>query len=100
VRVARRVTPYGGVVFDVIAEITQSCTVNVKGDIFDINGGCTVVLDPEGEVRYAIFKRFTTQDRRNRQRDALRGPLKNFWSKSGRQYTQKPEDVLRLIHGW
>ena len=100
VRVARRVTPYGGVVFDVIAEITQSCTVNVKGDIFDMNGGCTVVLDPEGEVRYAIFKRFTTQDRRNRQRDALRGPLKNFWSKSGRQYTQKPEDVLRLIHGW
>jgi hypothetical protein len=98
VRVARRVTPYGGVAFDLIAEITQSCTVNVEGDIFDMNGGCTVVLDPQGEVRYAISKRFTTEDRRSRQRDALRGPLKNFWAKSGRRYTQKP-DVLRRIHG-
>jgi hypothetical protein len=98
VRVARRVTPYGGVAFDLIAEITQSCTVNVEGDIFDMNGGCTVVLDPQGEVRYAISKRFTTEDRRNRQRDALRGPLKNFWAKSRGRYTQKP-DVLRRIHG-
>jgi hypothetical protein len=98
VRVARRVTPYGGVAFDVIAEITQSCTVDVKGDIFDMNGGCTVVLDPQGEVRYAISKRFITQDRRNRQRDALRGPLKNFWAKSGRRYKQK-RHVLQRIHG-
>jgi hypothetical protein len=98
VRVARRVTPYGGVVFDLIAEITQSCTVNVAGDIFDMNGGCTVVLDPQGEVRYAISKRFTTEDRRNRQRDALRGPLKDFWAKSRGRYTQKP-DILRRIHG-
>lgn len=98
VRVARRVTPYGGVVFDVIAEITQTCTANVEGDIFDMNGGCTVVLDPQGEVRYAISKRFTTEDRRIRQHDALRGPLKNFWAKSGRRYMQKP-DVLRRIHG-
>lgn len=98
VRVARRVTPYGGIAFDLIAEITQSCTANVEGDIFDMNGGCTIVLDPQGEVRYAISKRFTTEARRIRQRDALRGPLKNFWAKSGRRYMQKP-DVLRRIHG-
>jgi hypothetical protein len=98
VRVARRVAPYGGVVFDLIAEITQTCTANVEGDIFDMNGGCTVVLDPQGEVRYAISKRFTTEARRIRQRDALRGPLKNFWAKSGRRYMQKP-DVLQRIHG-
>ena len=98
VRVARRVTPYGGIVFDVIAEITQSCTANVEGDIFDMNGGCTVVLDPQGEVRYAISKRFNTEARRIRQRDAVLGPLKDFWAKSGRRYKQKP-DVLRRIHG-
>lgn len=98
VRVARRVTPYGGIAFDLIAEITQTCTANVEGDIFDMNGGCTIVLDPQGEVRYAISKRFTTEARRIRQRDALRGPLKNFWAKSGRRYMQKP-DVLRRIHG-
>jgi hypothetical protein len=98
VRVARRVTPYGAVAFDLIAEITQSCTANVQGDIFDMNGGCTVVLDPQGEVRYAISKRFNTEERRIRQRDAIRGPLKDFWAKSGRRYKQKP-DVLQRIHG-
>jgi hypothetical protein len=98
VRVARRVTPYGSVAFDLIAEITQSCTANVKGDIFDMNGGCTVVLNPQGEVRYAISKRFNNEERRIRQRDAIRGPLKNFWAKSGRRYTPKP-NVLQRIHG-
>jgi hypothetical protein len=63
-----------------------------------MNGGCTVVLDPQGEVRYAISKRFNTEARRIRQRDAVLGPLKDFWAKSGRRYKQKP-DVLRRIHG-
>jgi hypothetical protein len=63
-----------------------------------MNGGCTVVLNPQGEVRYAISKRFNTEERRIRQRDAIRGPLKNFWAKSGRRYTPKP-NVLQRIHG-
>ena len=98
IRVARRVTPDGRVVFDLGGEVTQSCTANVAGDIFDMNGGCTVIIDPQGEVRYVISKRFTTETRRNRQRDAIRGPLKDFWMKSGRRYTQKSH-VLQRVHG-
>jgi hypothetical protein len=97
VRVARRVTPDGRVVFDLVGEVTQSCTANVAGDIFDMNGGCTVIIDPTGEVRYVISKRFTSQARRTRQHAAVRGPLKAFWKKSGKRLQQQPE-VSRRIH--
>jgi hypothetical protein len=97
VRVARRVVPDGRVVFDLIAEVTQSCTVNVAGNIFDMDGGCTVIIDPQGEIRYAISKRFTSDSRRARQRAAIRGPLNEFWTKSGCHYKQKP-GVLQRVH--
>ena len=97
IRVSRRATPDGRVVFDLVAEVTQSCTVQVGKDLFEMNGGCTVILDPRGEVRYAIFKRLDSDGRRARQHAAMRGPLQEFWKKSGRRYAQKP-DVLRRIH--
>jgi hypothetical protein len=97
VRVSRRATPDGRVVFDLVAEITQTCTVKVREELFEMNGGCTVVIDPQGEIRYIISKRFENQNRRERQRAAMRGPLKDFWQKSGRRYTQKP-GVLQRIH--
>ena len=39
--------------------------------MFDMNGGCTILLDPNGVVRYAIYKKFTSVDRRNRQYVAI-----------------------------
>jgi hypothetical protein len=97
VRVARRVAPDGRVIFDLIAEVTQSCTVNVSGNMFDMDGGCTIVIDPQGEVRYVIYKRFTSDARRARQHAAIRGPLQEFWMKSGRRYKQRP-GVLQRVH--
>jgi len=85
------------VVFDLVAEVTQSCTVNVAGNMFDMDGGCTVVIDPQGAVRYSISKRFTSDARRARQHAAISGPLKEFWTKSGRRYKQKP-GVLQRVH--
>ena len=97
VRVARRATPDGRVIFDLVGEVTQSCTVQRKGDVFDMNGGTTVVIDPEGEVRYAIFKRFGSEARQERQHAAMRGPLARFWKKSGRRFSLSG-DVLRQLH--
>ena len=93
----RRAAPDGRILFDLVAEITQTCTVQQGGDTFDMNGGATVVIDPQGEVRYAIYKRFTSEDRRNRQRAAIRGPLKDFWKRSGKHFTERP-DVLKRVH--
>jgi len=56
-----------------------------------------VVIDPQGEVRYAIYKRFDSERRRARQHAAMRGPLKAFWRKSGRRFLLQP-NVLRRLH--
>lgn len=97
VRVARRVAPDGRVVFDLVAEVTQTCTAEHKGELFEMHGGCTVVIDPQGAVRYAIFKRFTSENRRARQHAAMRGPLRSLWTKTGRRYAEH-RDLLRLVH--
>ena len=97
IRVSRRAAPDGRVLFDLVAEVTQSCTVQRSGDVFDMNGGCTIIIDPQGEVRYAISKRFTGKDRQARQQAAMRGPLKTFWKRKGRRLELQPE-VLRRLH--
>jgi hypothetical protein len=98
IRVTRRAAPDGRILFDLVGEVTQSCTVNRNGDLFDVNGGCTVVIDPEGKVRYSIYKKFDSQTRQARQHAAMRGPLKKFWKKTGRRYMLQPH-VLRRLHG-
>ena len=97
VRVTRRAAPDGRVLFDLIAEVTQSCTVDRDGELFDVNGGCTVVIDPEGDVRYSIFKKLDSEKRQARQHAAMRGPLKRFWKKTGRRFQLQPH-VLRRLH--
>jgi hypothetical protein len=97
VRVTRRAAPDGRILFDLVAEVTQSCTAEFKGELFEMNGGCTVVIDPQGEVRYAIYKKFTSENRRARQHAAMRGPLSSFWKKTGRRYDLLP-NMLRRVH--
>jgi hypothetical protein len=99
VRVSRRATPDGRVVFDLVAEVTQTCTVQVKNDLFEMQGGCTVVIDPQGKVRYVIYKKFDSAARRERQHATMRGPLKDFWEKKGRRFQLRKGDVLKRLHG-
>jgi hypothetical protein len=98
IRVTRRAAPDGRILFDLVGEVTQSCTVKRGGDMFDVSGGCTVVIDPEGKVRYSIYKKLDSENRQERQHAAMRGPLKRFWKKSGRRFTLQPH-VLRRLHG-
>jgi hypothetical protein len=97
VRVARRAAPDGRILFDLVAEVTQTCTVKLKDTLFEMNGGCTVVIDPQGHVRYAIYKKLTSENRRARQHAAMSGPLKAFWKKSNKKFTLLP-NVLRRVH--
>ena len=99
IRVTRRAAPDGRILFDLIGEVTQSCTVDRDGQLFDVNGGCTVVIDPEGTVRYSIFKKLDSENRQARQLAAMRGPLKRFWKKTGRRFHLQPH-VLRRLHLW
>jgi hypothetical protein len=97
VRCARRVTPGGRVLFDLIAEVTQSGTATKSGEAFDILGGCTLVIAPSGRVRYAIYKKLDSSNRQERQREALRGRLAKYWRKEGGRYVQR-EDLFKLLH--
>jgi hypothetical protein len=99
IRVTRRAAPDGRILFDLVGEVTQSCTAQRDGQMFDLNGGCTVVIDPAGNVRYSIYKKFDSPERRDRQLAAIRGPLKAFWkkSRSSGKFELKPH-VLRRLH--
>ncbi|MEP6780011.1 MAG: hypothetical protein ABJC26_08990, partial [Gemmatimonadaceae bacterium] len=107
VRTTRRVSPDGSVLFDLVAEITQSCTVTHNGEPMDFMGGCTLIIDAFGNVRYAIYKKIDSAERQKRQYAAIKGPLRNYWrmttakeahSKSGRRLIHKG-GTFKLIHG-
>ncbi|HEV7587983.1 MAG TPA: hypothetical protein VGO40_07605 [Longimicrobium sp.] len=85
VRSSRRVGPDGQVVFDLVAEVTQ--TREVEGEFkFYFRGGCTVILGPKGEVRYLIRKSVGQNGRLFRQRKFMRDggaefvTLKDGWN--------------------
>jgi hypothetical protein len=99
VRVTRRAAPDGRIMFDLVGEVTQSCTINRGGELFEMNGGCTVIIDPEGDVRYSIFKKFDSENRRVRQHAAIKGPLKSFWMKDRKKWKLRPEMLKRLHAG-
>jgi len=97
IRCARRTSPDGTVLFDLVAEVTQSCTVTRGGELVELPAGCTIVIDPHGRVRFIVSKRADSHDRATRQHAAMKGPLRRFWTRRGRKYLLRP-DALRRLH--
>jgi hypothetical protein len=90
IRSARRIGPDGQILFDIVAEISQRRAVkgsgeNRRGLVFQ--GGSTVILGPEGEIRYVIRKRVGSTERSDVQRKFMESP-------GGQQYWVPKEDVL------
>jgi hypothetical protein len=98
VRTTRRVTSNGSVLFDLVAEVTQACTVKHGEELMDFMGGCTLIIDPFGEVRYAVFKRLDSTNRQNRQYAAIKGPLRKYWTRKGKKF-ERAKGTFRMIHG-
>ncbi|MDB4881781.1 MAG: hypothetical protein JWL95_547, partial [Gemmatimonadetes bacterium] len=98
VRTTRRVTSNGSVLFDLVAEVTQSCTVTLDGEPMDFMGGCTLIIDPFGDVRYAVFKRMDSTERQRRQRDSIRGPLRKYWTERDGKLVRR-QGTFRMMHG-
>ncbi|MGB4782310.1 MAG: hypothetical protein WBH61_09830, partial [Candidatus Methylomirabilis sp.] len=97
IRCARRTSPDGTVLFDLVAEVTQSCTVTRGGELVELLAGCTIVIDPHGQIRLIVSKRADSHDRATRQHAAIKGPLRRFWTRRGRKYLLRP-DALRRLH--
>jgi hypothetical protein len=97
VRCARRVSPDGRILFDLIAEVLQAGTVRRGRTLFDFSGGSTIVIDPFGRVRYVIYKKLDSVDRQDRQLHAMRGRLKRYWRREGKR--QVPvASIFRALH--
>jgi hypothetical protein len=86
IRTTRRIGPGGEVLFDLVAEVTQRRRIidpetGTTGKLF---GGCTVILGPEGDVRYIISKSVRNDARLTRQLDYQR--TSKYWTTAAGQY--------------
>lgn len=86
IRSTRRVGPDGQIVFDLIAEVTQRRTATAEdGTPYDFYGGSTIILGPNGEVRYTINKRICQPNREKQQRQFMQDTREHLWdNRAGR----------------
>ena len=64
----------------------------------DFMGGCTLIIDPFGDVRYAIFKRLDSENRQKRQLAAIKGPLRKYWTQHRGKFVRQ-KGTFRMMHG-
>jgi len=92
IRTARRIGPDGQVVFDLVAEVVQVCRA-VPADgaaAYPVHGGCTVILGPDGTLRYVVSKSVLGAGRMARRAQFLAGPLgARFWQVVNGEYRMK-----------
>ena len=98
VRSTRRIAGDGGVLFDLVAEVTQACTIKLGTDLMDFMGGCTLIIGPDGAVRYAIYKRLDSAERQRRMLASAKGPLRKYWTLAGGKHVPL-KGTFRLLHG-
>ena len=100
IRSLRRVGPDAQVVFDLVAEVTQRRTVNLDSGpgTFDFVGGATVIVGPDGVVRYLISKRVTNDSRLNEQRAYVSGRGEPYWTRRNGAVVPMAT-AFRRLHG-
>ena len=95
IRSTRRVGPDGQIVFDLVAEVTQRRTVRRQDGSpeFDYYGGATIILGPDGAIRYAISKNVLNQERYEQQRAFIHGQGRAFWTaqRTGGKLVPQPQ---------
>ncbi len=98
VRTSRRVGPDGQVLFDLVAELTQRREVRdpVKGMAAKFFGGCTLIIGPEGDIRYSIAKHIHSRQRLARQLAYQRES--GFWLDKTGRYAMA-DHAHMLAHG-
>lgn len=101
IRTARRIGPDGQIVFDLVAEITQRVMMQPTAETagYELVGGATVILGPEGEVRYVISKNAVACERVLRRRQFMDSPQgRQFWRNDGRNYAMRGA-LFSMLHG-
>ena len=98
IRSSRRVGPSGQIVFDLVAEITQKRRARFPKtkEVCTFYGGSTVIIDPDGKIRYVVSKGVTNRARRNNQKQFLDSPvgLQHKASLCGMEV----QNVFKMLH--
>jgi hypothetical protein len=100
VRTLRRPGPDGRIVFDTVAEVVQTRNVRSRGGDpgFPLDGGSTVILNAEGEVRYVVVKGVAASDRVERRRRFLRSDeAGRYWQMQHGEWRQRAS-LFRALH--
>jgi hypothetical protein len=72
IRSSRRVGPSGQIVFDIVAEVTQRRSARMGTDeVCAFYGGSTIIIDPNGKIRYIVSKSVSDNDRLEKQKEFL-----------------------------
>lgn len=97
IRTSRRVGPDGQIVFDLVAEVTQSRFVRdrITGAESEFTGGATVILGPNGEFRYVVMKSILNRRRLEEQLDFQRTTA--YWERRNGQLVLSA-NPLQLVH--
>jgi hypothetical protein len=99
IRTARRIGPDGQIVFDLVAEVVQACRVQSDdGAVFPVYGGSTVILGPEGIIRYVISKSPLGAGRIGRRAQFLASAEgQRYWTVEGGEYRMQAQ-FFSLLH--
>jgi hypothetical protein len=98
IRSSRRIGPNGQVVFDLVGEVTQRQLVSFDGRRMLFYGGSTIILGPDGEIRYVVSKSLVSRTRLEKQIDFVAAPGgKAFWEETRVGFVQRP-NMFRLLH--
>jgi hypothetical protein len=102
IRSARRVGPDGQIVFDLVAEVTQARTTRSLDGRTTLTyyGGATVIVGPDGEIRYVISKSVRDKQRLLRQQQYIDKQGRPFWSEQRVAGHLEPRpELFQLLHG-
>lgn len=80
----------------VVAEVTQQRTVRRDGATFHPYGGSTIIIGPDGEVRYVIGKSVRKPERVEAQA-AFVTTASRFWERNGDRWQPAPQPFM-LLH--
>lgn len=99
IRSARRIGPARQIVFDLVAEVVQRCEVTPPtGPAFPVHGGCTVILGPDGMIRYIVSKSVTGLGRMARRAAFIAGPGgQRYWTVERGRYLPR-SGFFSLLH--
>lgn len=96
IRSSRRIGPDGQIAFDLVAEVTQRRHVRHNGGTFPLYGGSTIIIGPDGDVRYVVGKSVGNESRLRAQAEFVAGN-KRFWALEADAYQPEPQP-FRLLH--